>query len=110
MDVRSLAGAALRRYNRRVQMVFQDPYGSLNPRMTVGQILEEALQVHDMVPATQRPARIIEVLSLVRLPADAASRLPHDLSDGQRHRIATARARPVDPDILIAAEMCRVSA
>ena len=67
-DVRALRGPALRRFNRRVQMVFQDPYGSLNPRMTAGETLGEALRVHKMVPPAQIPGRIIELLELVRLP------------------------------------------
>ena len=71
-DVRALSGEALRRYNRRVQMVFQDPYGSLNPRMTVGEALGEALTVHRIVPRDEVPHRIAELLALVRLPADAA--------------------------------------
>src|SRR5271165_7247820 len=83
-DVRALRGEALRRYNRRAQMVFQDPYGSLNPRMTVGEMLGEALRVHNLVPPFQRTARIAELLQLVRLPADAAARLPHEFSGGQR--------------------------
>ena len=104
-DVRALSGEALRRYNRRVQMVFQDPYGSLNPRMNVGETLGEALRVHRMVPGDAVPARVSELLALVRLPADAAGRLPHEFSGGQRQRVAIARALAVEPELLIADEI-----
>jgi len=104
-DVRTLRGNALRRYNRRVQLVFQDPYGSLNPRMTVGETLEEALRVHQIVAPPHRAARVTELLSQVRLPSDAAERFPHEFSGGQRQRIALARALSVQPDMLIADEI-----
>ena len=104
-DVRTLHGDALRRYNRRVQLVFQDPYGSLNPRMTVGEMLEEALRVHQIVAPSRRTTRITELLSLVRLPSGAIERLPHEFSGGQRQRIAIARALSVQPDMLIADEI-----
>ena len=104
-DIGTLSGAERRAYNRRVQMVFQDPYGSLNPRMTVRQVLAEALSVHRMRPKAEIPARIAELLDLVRLPSDAAERLPHQFSGGQRQRIGIARALAVEPEVLVADEL-----
>jgi oligopeptide/dipeptide ABC transporter ATP-binding protein len=103
-DALALSGDARRAFNRQVQMVFQDPYGSLNPRLSVGQALAEALAVHRVVEAKAIPARIGELLDLVHLPRDAAERYPHEFSGGQRQRIGIARALAVEPSVIIADE------
>ncbi|MDO6408932.1 ABC transporter ATP-binding protein [Pantoea phytobeneficialis] len=104
-DIATLRGKARRSFNRQVQMIFQDPYSSLNPRMTVGQVLTEALSVHNMCPKEQIPARIRELMTLVRLPLDAIDKLPHEFSGGQRQRIGISRALAVEPQVLIADEL-----
>lgn len=103
-DLLALEGSNLRSARRDFQMVFQDPYGSLNPRMRIGRILSEPLEVHDVVPKADRPARVSELLDLVGLPASAAERHPHEFSGGQRQRIGIARALATGPALLVADE------
>jgi len=103
-DLLSLDARSLRTFRREVQIVFQDPYASLNPRMTVRQILTEPLNLHNLGKPADRQKRVLELLSLVGLPARFADRFPHEFSGGQRQRVAIARALAVEPKLIVCDE------
>ncbi|HVS71598.1 MAG TPA: oligopeptide/dipeptide ABC transporter ATP-binding protein [Phycisphaerae bacterium] len=104
VDVFSLHGEELRRLRRQMQIVFQDPVGSLNPRMTVGSILSEPMLVHRLVERGGARKRVAELLDRVGLPAGAADRYPHEFSGGQRQRIGIARALALEPRFIVCDE------
>jgi len=104
VDVRALGGGALRRLRRQMQIIFQDPFSSLNPRMTVGAIVREGLTIHDLAEGEAADARVRELLDEVGLRADVALRYPHEFSGGQRQRIGIARALAVEPRFIVCDE------
>ncbi len=103
-EIATARQAAIRPLRRRMQMVFQDPYGSLNPRMTVGDTLAEPLRFHGLAQGAGVGARVAALLDTVGLPTAAAARYPHEFSGGQRQRVAIARALASEPDFIVADE------
>jgi oligopeptide transport system ATP-binding protein len=100
-DIAELGGAGLMRYRREVQVVFQDPYSSLSPRMRVGEIIAEPLQIHTDMSRERQQERVAEVLDLVGLRPEVARLFPHEFSGGQRQRVAIARSLVTDTRLIV---------
>jgi oligopeptide/dipeptide ABC transporter ATP-binding protein len=103
-NLQHLSASGLRQKRREMQIIFQDPYGSLNPRMRVGKIVGEGLEIHQLASGTEKKHRVMELLERVGLRPDAYDRYPHEFSGGQRQRIGIARALAVQPRLIVADE------
>ncbi|HEY8800679.1 MAG TPA: ATP-binding cassette domain-containing protein, partial [Candidatus Limnocylindrales bacterium] len=104
LDIARLSGSALKPYRRRMQIIFQDPYASLDPRTPIGDSIGEGLRIHHMGTPAERRAKVARIMDLVGLAPYHARRYPHEFSGGQRQRIGIARALVLEPDLVVCDE------